>query len=450
LITHARLKRRSFTALLLAAPFVFATPQGQIDTGIGIIGGIKPIRMAVSELKFAGDTSVQMDRLAKAFNDTLWADLDFAGTLDLASRSFYPLGTFALPGHIKPEEWAVTGAQYIAYGNLSLNPAANRFNAAAYLRDIATGTDPISIVFPGDATEEDARRAAHRFADRILETLGLGQGITQTRIAFVSSRSGFKEIYVMDYDGRNQRKLTNIGDIAIAPNWSPVPGDDRIAYMAWRATGRQIEILSASGDPQPRFQQSGSTNGFASWSPDGKSIVYSSHRDGDTEIYWANADGSDAKRLTNSRGIDTSPNINPATGRQIAFISTRGGSPELYTMDSDGAGVQRITDEGGDVQNPAYSPDGSMIAFAWQKPRSGSFDIYVYDIRMRKFTQLTSGSGSNERPSWAPDGKHIAFTSTRRGTSQIYAMTVDGKKVLQLTNSTGINEGATWSGYAAR
>jgi TolB protein len=445
------LKHFLLAGLLCTAFLLQGTSQDRIDD-IGLTGvGPKAVRVALPELKFAGDTSVQMDRVSKAFNETLWADLDFTGNIELASRSFYPLGTFALPGHIKPEEWAVTGAQYIAYGSLSLNQASTRFTAAAYLRDLPTGSDPIASTFPGDATEEDARIAAHRFADRILERLGLGQGITQTRIAFVSSRSGFKEIYVMDYDGRNQRKLTSIGNIAIAPNWSPVPGDDRIAYTAWRTGGAQVEILSAGGDPQPRFQQSGGTNSFAAWSPDGKSIVYSSNRDGgDTEIYWANANGSDAKRLTNSRGIDTSPNINPATGRQIAFISRRGGSPELYTMDSDGTGVQRITEEGGDVQNPAYSPNGDMIAFAWQKPRSGSFDIYVYDIRVRKFTQLTSGSGSNERPSWAPDGKHIAFTSTRTGTSQIWAMTVDGKKVLQLTNSTGINEGATWSGYADR
>jgi TolB protein len=448
LITHASLKRCLVAALLIAAPFVLAEPQGQIETGISI-SGLKAVRIAVPELKFAGDTSVQMDRVSKAFNETLWADLDFTGNLELASRSFYPLGTFALPGHIKPEDWTVSGAQYVAYGGLKLT--GNGFTAEAYLRDLAAGSDPITSGFPGAATEEDARKAAHRFADRILETLGFGKGIAQTRIAFVSNRSGEKEIYVMDYDGKNQRRLTNIRNIAIAPNWSPVPGDDRIAYTAWRTGSSQIELLSAGGDPQPRFQQAGgASNGFASWSPDGKSIVYTSYRERDTEIYWANADGSDAKRLTNSRGIDTSPNINPATGRQIAFISNRGGAPGLYTMDSDGTGVQRLTEEDGDIQNPAYSPDGSMIAFAWQKRRTGSFDIYVYNIGMRKFYQLTSGSGSNERPSWAPDGKHIAFTSNRTGTNQIYAMTVDGKKVLQLTNSAGGNEGATWSGYAAR
>jgi TolB protein len=109
----------------------------------------------------------------------------------------------------------------------------------------------------------------------------------------------------------------------------------------------------------------------------------------------------------------------------------------------------RITEEGGDAENPVFSPDGTMIAFAWQKPKSGAFDIHLYDRTTRRFTQLTFGEGNNERPTWAPDGKHIAFQSNRSGVTQIYAMTLDGKKVRQLTRS-GRNEGPSWSGPAAR
>ena len=117
-------------------------------------------------------------------------------------------------------------------------------------------------------------------------------------------------------------------------------------------------------------------------------------------------------------------------------------------MSSDGTDVQRITEEGGDAENPAYSPDGRYLAFAWLKPESHGFDIFFYEIATQKFVQLTSEKGNNERPVWAPDGKHIAFESDRSGSKQIYSMTVDGKKLIQLTNSRGINEGPTWSGYA--
>jgi len=430
-------------------PLVAATrQQGRIETGINAVGP-PAVRIAVPELQFTAATP-QTATLAKTFNETLWNDLDFSGNLELASRSFYPAGIFAAPRDIKTEDWTKPGitAQYVVYGALSLS--GNKFNALGHLRDLGTETESISSNFPDNFDEDGARNTAHRFADRILEQLGFGKGIARTQIAFVSSRTGEKEIYAMDYDGNNQHKLTAVRFIAMAPNWCP--SDDRIAYTAWRSGGgqAQIEIISSTGERHSFRQPSGFINNIPAWSPDGKSIVFSSNRDGNMEIYWADADGTNAKRLTNSPGIDTSPAINPATGHQIAFISKRSGTPELYVMDSDGTNTMRITEEGGEVGNPAYSPDGKMIAFAWQKPKSKGFDIYLYDVGMRKFTQLTYDSSSNERPTWAPDGKHIAFHSNRSGTTQIWSMTLNGGKLRQLTNSAGINEGPTWSGSAAR
>jgi TolB protein len=445
----ASLKKLVVAAVIFAASFLQATPQ-DIDN-VGVTGmGLKSVKIAVPELQFTAP-SAQTATLAKIFNDTLWNDLEFSGNLEMAPRSFYPAGIFAKPGDIKVEDWTKPGitAQYVVYGGLSLN--GTQFSVEGYLRDLGAQQDSIASDFRGAYDEEGARNTAHRFADRILEQLGFGKGIARTQIAFVSSRTGDKEIYVMDYDGNNQRKLTAIRFIAITPNWSP--SDDRIAYTAWRPGGgeAQIEIISSSGDRQPFQQPRGYANSIPAWSPDGKSIVYSSNRNGNAEIYLANADGTNPKRLTNSPGIDTSPSINPATGAQIAFISKRSGTAELYVMDSDGTNTIRITEEGGEVGNPAYSPDGKMIAFAWQKPRSGGFNIYLYDVGMRKFTQLTNDSGSNERPTWAPDGKHIAFQSNRTGTTQIFSMILNAPaRARQLTNSAGISEGPTWSGFAAR
>ena len=444
--TRGSLKRILVALIVVAAALMPALFQSQdkIETGVKGIGN-NAVRIAVADLKFAAENA-QAAQLTKVFNETVQQDLDFSGNLELASPSFFPLGTFSKPGDIKSEDWKSTNAQYLAYGSLSLS--GNRFSALGYLQDLGAERESFHNTFLGSYDADGARLAGHRFADQILETLGFGKGIGRTQIAFVSDRTGQKEIYVMDYDGNNPRKLTAIRNIAIAPNWSRA--DDRIAYTAWRGGNSQIEILSSTGEKYPFSQPTGFANNIPSWSPDGKSIVYTSYRNGNAEIYWADADGSNPKRLTNSPTIDTSPSINPATGSQIAFISGRSGTPQLYTMDSDGTNVVRITEEGGDAENPAYSPDGSMIAFAWQKPKSNGFDIYLYDIRMRKFSPLTSDSRSNERPTWAPDGKHIAFVSSKSGNPQIYSMTVNGSKVRQLTSGAGINEGPSWSGFPAR
>jgi TolB protein len=421
-----------------------AAQQDRIEAGIRDVGP-RAVRLALPEFRFE-TSGEKTDKLAKVFNETLYRDLDFSGNLEIASASFYPSGIFALPSDIKAEEWTRPGiaAQYIAYGRLSLN--GTRFTATGRLRDLGTQQEPIASNFPGfNDEEESARLAAHNFSDRILEQLGFGRGIARTKIGFVSNRGGTKEIYTMDYDGTNQHALTSHRSTAITPRWSPV--DDRIAYTVWGPSGPQIAITSASGVRSSFTQPTTVSNSIPSWSPDGKSIVYSSWRDGDTEIYSADADGKNAKRLTNSRGIDVSPFYNPATGRRIVFVSDRSGSPQVWSMSYDGTDVQRITDEGGEAANPVYSPDGRLIAFAWNKPRSGGFDIYLYDTQTQKFTQLTSNQGNNERPAFAPDGKHIAFQSNRSGTTQIYSMTLDGKKVLPLT-SIGSNEGPTWSGYA--
>src|SRR5260370_26858296 len=82
--------------------------------------------------------------------------------------------------------------------------------------------------------------------------------------------------------------------------------------------------------------------------------------------------------------------------------------------------------------DPAWSPNGQMVAFSWRRP-DGNFDIYIMEPTSREIRQITRDSGKNERPSWAPDGRHIVFASTRNGARQTWAMRADGSQPHQLT-----------------
>jgi TolB protein len=165
---------------------------------------------------------------------------------------------------------------------------------------------------------------------------------------------------------------------------------------------------------------------------------------GDPQIYISDMSGGGLKRITFAAGVSTSPAWNPKTGKQIVFVSDRAGDPVLYLANSDGTDVQKLDmPDMGYVVDPAWSPNGQLLAFSWRRP-SGNFDIYIMDIVNRQLVELTRDAGRNERPSWAPDGRHLVFESTRTGTRQIWSMLADGSLPRELTYE-GQNESPNWS-----
>jgi TolB protein len=299
-------------------------------------------------------------------------------------------------------------------------------------------------------SEPEVRKFAHQFADEIIARLSGGvSGIGSTKIAFVSGRSGNKEIWAMDYDGANQRQLTSLRSIALTPRWSP--DGSRVAFTCYPTSGAQLSaqicmysMLTERLVTWPRFR---GTNSSPAWSPDGAKIMFMSSMYGNPELFIADADGSHVQRITHSVGASTSPSWNPKTGQQVAFVSDRGGLPQLYTMDALGGDVLKLPlPDMGYVIDPAWSPNGQLLAFSWRRP-NGNYDIYIMEIATHQLVELTRDAGRNERPSWAPDGRHIVFESTRTGTRQIWSMLADGTNVRPLTTE-GQNESPNWSSTA--
>jgi TolB protein len=433
--------------MLIAVVNAVDAQDAQILTGTRT--GAQAVRIAVPEFQ-PGANDPATANLTQVFNKVLWDDLDYSGVVTLVSRSFYPLGKFANPGDVMPDAWTVPAidAQFVAFGNGRVN--GNRFSVEARLWDLKNPQNrevkPPSARYGSESTEEGARLIAHQFADAIVELIGGGlRGIARTKIAYISDGGNSKELYVMDYDGSDAHALTSFKSITLTPAWSP--DGEKLAFTTYRRGAPDIEIVSRLDRRPYAFERAGGTTTTPAWSPDGSKIAFATSRDGsDMEIYIADWNGKNMRRLTVTKGVDISPIWNPRTGREIAFVSDRSGSAQIYIMDAEGTNVRRIVEGGGTAVNPAWSPDGQRIAFAWQKSRTSYFDIYVHDLASGRNDQLTQNEGNNEKPTWAPDGRHLAFESNRGGTSQIFSMLADGTKVRRLTQ-TGKNSGPAWSGY---
>ena len=417
--------------------------QDWFRTGTGL--GVEKARVAVADF-VPGNAGAEP--LAQLFAETVRADLSYSAILELVSRSFMPAGAPGSPGALSAAQWtaAPANAQFVAYGTLTAS--GNNLSVDAWLNDVRNPSAPpvIGKKYPGAVTTDDVRRIAHQFADEIVMRLSGGvPGIASTRIAFTSDRSGNKEIWVMDYDGQNQKQLTTQRTIAVTPRWSP--DASRIAYTCFgepRAPSAQICMYSMELGRKVAFAHFGGINASPSWSPDGTKLMFMSSVAGPPNIYMADVSGGGLKRITSSTGPDTSPVWNPKTGLRVAYVSGRGGLPQLYVMNSDGTDSEKVDlPDMGYVVDPDWSPNGQLLAFCWRRPE-GNFDIYVMEVATRKLVQLTRDAGRNEKPSWAPDGRHLVFQSNRTGRWQIWTMIADGTEVRQLTKE-GQNESPNWS-----
>jgi TolB protein len=427
--------------LTISAP---ASAQDWFKTGTGL--GVTKARLAAPE---EAARSAAAQPLEKTFHDVLWSDLEYSGVLDMVSPSFYPTQVPSQPSEMKAADWAAApaNAYMVAYGNMTVDGAS--LAVAGFLSDVHNPTAPLALqkIYRGDAKDGDARHLAHEFADDIIGVLSGGlPGIAQTQITYVGAKSGNKEIWVMDYDGANQHQVTTLKSISLTPRWSPDAA--RIAftcYVPFRGiTSAQICLYSADSNRLISFPRYRGTNSSPAWSPDGSEIAFMSSQGGDPEIYVSDVAGGHLHRITFAAGVSTSPAWNPKTGKQIVFVSDRAGAPVLYLANSDGSDVQKIDlPDMGYVIDPAWSPNGQLVAFSWRRP-SGNYDIYVMDIVTHQLVELTRDADRNERPSWAPDGRHLVFESTRNGTRQIWSMLADGSQPRQLTYQ-GQNESPNWS-----
>jgi TolB protein len=425
--------------------------------------------IAIPDFKGSGEAQAFM----AAFNQTLWSDVSGSGVVKLVDKTMYPLNPPQQPSDLvqpppvletprgrkaaTPPPPTSGGGRWMA--DWSGPPANANYLASGYtapqngvlvlygwLFDLSRGTAADAQVvgkrYLGSVDEAGARKVAHEFAADIVALFG-GQSLFGTHVYFTSNRTGNKEIWVMDPDGKNQRQLTHFNSISIEPVASP--DGAKVAFTSFARGTPGIFVFSVDPVRDLRFyNQSASVNSSPSFAPDGKQIVYSSSAGRCCRIFIANLDGTGFRAISSMSSIDTEPKINPKTGSEIVFTSGRRGPQQIYKMNMDGADVELLSDGTGEAGNPAWHPDGQIIAYAWTRGFSaGAWNIFTMDVASKRYTQLTHGEGKNEHPSWAPDGVHLVFASTRNGKDQIYTMLATGAQVQQLTTQ-GTNERPFW------
>jgi TolB protein len=421
-----------------------ASAQEWFRTGTGL-GQEKP-RLAVADFAARADNSKSHSQL---FTQVVRDDIQFSGVIDLVSPSYYPQPAPSIPSELHNISWTdqPANANMVAFGNLT--ESASEVAIQAWLFDVRNPSSQAVIgkVYRGAPTDAQVRKFAHQFADEIISKLfGGTPSVASTQIVFVSSRTGTKELWAMDYDGGNQHPLTSLHSISLTPRWSP--DANRIAFTCYtqanKILGPQICLYSVEAGKVVSFARFRGNNFTPAWSPDGSQIVFSSSMLGNPELFVVDASGGHPKRLTFSNGASVSPAWNPKTGQTIAYVSDRGGIPKLYMMNADGTSNNELDlPNKGYVIDPAWAPNGQILAFSWRRPE-GNYDIYVMDAATQQIIEITRDSGRNERPSWAPDGRHIVFESTRGGSRQIWVMLANGSQPHQLT-FTGHNESPNWS-----
>ena len=425
-------------AMVLPALMKPEAPRAQgIEINIDVGGtGQRKLNIAVPD--FTVTTGADPSGLAKMLAEVAGADLNFSGLFSVVTPGT-PLpadGEQAFKQALA--DFASAGAHAVLHGLVAVR--GDRLDGEMRLWDLASAAEPRQISSKTFAvTAAQSRRLAHKMADEVVLQFTGELGVADTKIAYATGRPGAKEIVVADYDGFAPLPVTRNGSINLTPMWSP---DARsLAYTSYKNGYPDLfRMFPFERRPEQTLAAFSGINSSPAWSPDGTQLALTLSKDGNPEIYVLSIATGVLRRLTRHAGIDTEPTWSP-TGRQLAFISNRAGSPHVFVMDAEGANVRQLT-FGGYQTQPRWSPKGDTIAYT---ARQGTHDVWAVQSDGSNARRLTAGPGDNQGSSWSPNGRHLMFQSNRLGGWQIFAMLADGSAQAPVTRGTAEHTSPSWS-----
>jgi TolB protein len=399
--------------LLLLSPTVFWAAEGFLD--VTAPAGRQQKLYIAPATTLSGPAAPEVGR---ELSELLGFDLGLTGTFSVSA----------------PEAGAA-GADLVLKSAYALN--GNALTLECRLFDPLLNRDLAAKRYTG--TLKELRRMGHAFSDEVLRVRTGQKGPFTGKIAYVTKLSGNKEIFVMDYDGRNPQRVTNNGSINLNPDFAP--SGKEIIYTSYKKGNPDLYRRELFTGLEARISSRAGLNAMGAFAPDGARIALVMTKDGNSEIHLISKDGKEQARLTRNPAIDVSPAWSP-DGSKLTFVSDRLGKPQVFIMNADGSEVRRLTTSGAYNVTPRWSPNGSRIVYARQE--AGGFQIHAINTDGSQDAKLTS-LGSNEHPRWSPDGRFIVFSSTRDGGDAIYLMRADGSGQTRVSQGKVRESHPTWS-----
>ncbi|PYN20616.1 MAG: Tol-Pal system beta propeller repeat protein TolB [Candidatus Rokuibacteriota bacterium] len=411
-------------------------PEQKTTVIIDILGTPgKKINIAVPE--FAVVSGTDSAGAAKLLASVTGSDLTFSGLFSVVA------GTGAIPPNNPAmlaqswQEFAASGAHAGLHGLLAVR--SDRLEGEMRLYDLTTPEHRLIATKKFETPIAQPRRLAHKIADEVVLQFTGEPGIADTKLAYVTGPRGAKEIVMADYDGIGPAPVTRNGSINLMPVWSP---DARsLAYTSYKQGYPDLyRAFPFERRPEQTLAAFVGINSSPAFSPDGKSLALTLSKDGNPEIYVLTLATGTMRRLTRNAGIDTEPTWAPS-GRQLAFVSDRNGAPNVYVMDAEGTSVRQLT-AGGFHTQPRWSPKGDSLVYT---ARQGVHDLWIVNVDGSNPRKLTDSAGDSQGATWAPNGRHLAFQSNRNGRWQIFAMLADGSAPELITRGPGDSTSPSWS-----
>src|SRR5688572_4747618 len=408
------------TAVFALLLFV-AAPLARAQLSIEITGaGAQRIPIAV--VAFAGEGS-----LGHSISSIVRADLERSGLfrgLELPPLSPHPTEA----SRVNYAEWRSRLADAVVLGSVAARPDG-RFEVRFKLFDTVKQQDLSGVAYT--LSKDQARATAHRIADFVYEKLIGEKGVFSTRIAYVVKRGSRYELQIADADGAGEETALASFEPIISPVWSP--DGKRLAYVSFEAKRPVVYVHSLLDGKRTVAANFRGSNSAPAWSPDGTRLAVCLSREGGSQVFTVNPDGSNLRRLTSSSAIDTEPRWSP-DGKWLYFTSDRGGSPQIYRMPAGGGEPQRVTFEGSYNVSPRLSPDGKMLAYITRN--EGKFQVALLDLGNRQ-TQIITDSDRDESPSFSPNGRMILLATVTGGRGVPSAVSADGRFKQRLSAAAG-------------